>query len=185
MKRNTLLFALMVIAQLVVLGWIILGQERVLKHGEVFLFKTAPVDPRDPFRGEYVRLDFEAEEGPWSFPDPTALGRSDYYATLGTDSMGYAVLTNLLPQAPDIGAYIRVKTLSWGGDQVDRIMLPFDRYYLHEGDGPRTEELLRPTWNDGEVSPGLPAHAVVRVFQGEAVIQDLIVDGKPLHEWLK
>lgn len=185
MKRSTLLFIVMAIAQLGVLAWIILGQERILKQGEVFLFKTAPVDPRDPFRGEYVRLDFAAEEGPWTMPDTMAYGRSDYYAVLATDSEGYATVTTLLTNAPEAGPYIKVKAMSWGGKQIDRIMLPFDRYYLQEGDGPRTEDLLQPTWNEGEVTPGLPAHAVVRVLDGEAVVEDLIVDGKPLREWLK
>lgn len=185
MKRSTLLFSLMVVVQLVLLAWIIVGQERILQRGEVFLFQTAPVDPRDPFRGEYVRLEFEAEEGPWTMPDTVDYGRSDYYATLSTDSAGYAQINRLLNNPPTSGPFIKVKAMSWDGAQIDRILLPFDRYYLQEGDGPKTEDLLQPDWNDGEVTPGLPAHAIVRILDGEAVVEDLIVDGKPLREWLK
>lgn len=184
MKRSTLLFVLMVALQLVLLAWMIIGHERILKQGEVFRFKTAPVDPRDPFRGEYVRLDFEAEEGPWNMPDTSALDRSTYYALLSTDSAGYALIDALHTSVPAAGNYIRVRAMSWDGERIDRVMLPFDRYYLQEGDGPKTEELLLPEWNDGERIPGLPAHAVVRVLDGEAVVEDLVVDGRPLREWL-
>ncbi|MBK6341440.1 MAG: GDYXXLXY domain-containing protein [Flavobacteriales bacterium] len=61
MNRKPLLFLGIALAQLAVPAWMIAGRERVLSQGEVFKFKTAPIDPRDPFRGEYVRLDFEAE----------------------------------------------------------------------------------------------------------------------------
>jgi uncharacterized membrane-anchored protein len=186
MKRSTLLLVLMAVAQLGVLAWTILGQERILKQGEVFLFKTAPIDPRDPFRGEYVRLDLEAEEGPWPHPDTTlAFGAPRLYARLGTDAEGFARITALHLEPPTDGPYLKVKAMWWGGEDIPRIMLPFDRYYLQEGDGPKAEKLLRPQWNNSTWTEALPAHAVVRVLDGEAAVADLIVDGKPLREWLE
>ncbi|MBK6341439.1 MAG: hypothetical protein IPF41_02320 [Flavobacteriales bacterium] len=64
------------------------------------------------------------------------------------------------------------------------MFLPFDRFYLEEGDGAKTEELLQPQWNDGQVSQPLPAYVLVRVLNGEAVIEDLIVDERSIHQWL-
>ncbi|HNA33840.1 MAG TPA: hypothetical protein PL106_12015, partial [Flavobacteriales bacterium] len=65
------------------------------------------------------------------------------------------------------------------------IELPFDRYYLEEGDGPKTEKLLAPDWTSGTPSAPLPSHAVVRILDGEAVITDLVVGDRSIHEWLK
>ena len=59
-----------------------------------------------------------------------------------------------------------------------------DRYYLEEGDGAKTEKMLAPEWNDGVVTQPLPAYAKVRVYNGEAVIEDLIVSDRSIHEWL-
>ncbi|HUR30287.1 MAG TPA: GDYXXLXY domain-containing protein, partial [Saprospiraceae bacterium] len=53
-------FAIMVLVQLYVPASMIMESEKVLKEGKEFKFKTAPVDPTDPFRGKYVELNFDA-----------------------------------------------------------------------------------------------------------------------------
>lgn len=186
MSRKPLLFLGIALAQLAVPAWMIASRERVLSQGEVFKFKTAPIDPRDPFRGEYVRLDFEAERGSWPVarPDDIQTGEQSAYAILGIDSAGFARITALVDQAPSTGAYLAVDYSTWGNESVERVQLPFDRFYLEEGDGAKTEELLQPQWNDGEMTQPLPAYALVRVLHGEAVIEDLIVDERSIHQWL-
>lgn len=186
MSRKALLFVFVAVVQLAVPAWMIVGHERVRRDGDVFKFRTAPVDPRDPFRGEYVRLDFEAESGRWLLP-PVETGnhRRHAFALLGTDSTGFATIVQLSQVRPSEGAFVRVEYMSWTNDTLFNVSLPFDRYYLEEGDGRRTEQLLRPEWSDGVVSQPLPAHAVVRILDGEAVITDLVVGDKSIHEWLK
>jgi len=186
MNRKPLLFMAVVLAQLAVPAWMILSHERILREGEVFKFRTAPIDPRDPFRGEYVRLDFEAESGSWPVarPDDIQTGEQSAYAILGVDSAGFARITALVDQAPATGAYLAVDYSTWGNESVERVQLPFDRFYLEEGDGAKTEDLLQPQWNDGEMAQPLPAYAQVRVLDGRAVIEDLIVDERSIHEWL-
>lgn len=188
MSRNALLFVLAAIAQLAVPAWMIVGHERVRRDGEVFKFRTAPVDPRDPFRGEYVRLDFEVERGRWLLP-PVETGTGKYrhhaFALLGTDSTGFAAITQLVLERPSAGAFVRVEYMSWTNDTLFNISLPFDRYYLEEGDGPKTEKLLMPQWSDSLPVQSLPAYAVVRVLDGDAVVTDLVVGDRSIHEWLK
>lgn len=189
MSRNALLFVLIAIAQLAVPAWMLLGHERVRSEGDVFLFKTAPVDPRDPFRGEYVQLNFEAANGSWAAPD-TSTGnytRRRAYALLVADGEGYAQITSLMREEPGSGAFIPVfyYTFGEGEHSVTQVELPFDRYYLEEGDGPKTEELLTPDWSNGTPTTPMPAHAVVHVLNGESVITDLVVGGRSIHEWLK
>ncbi|MBL7964866.1 MAG: GDYXXLXY domain-containing protein [Flavobacteriales bacterium] len=190
MRNGLLLFALIALAQLAVPGWMMVKHERVLMQGEVFRFRTAPVDPRDPFRGEYVSLEFEAERGDWS--DPFAVNSSTNYtiadatgyAVLAVDDEGYAVIHELLAEPPQQGAYLRVTFSSYGDARVSHVELAFDRYYLQEGKGPRTEDLLRGDWSGEEAVEPLPAHAVVRVLNGDAVIEDLVVGDKSIQEWM-
>lgn len=181
-RVRVLLFSLMAVVQLGALAWMIRDHEQVLEKGRVYRFRTAPIDPRDPFRGEYVVLDFAAEDGDWPLPDSSAL---EAYAWLDEDSAGYATIAALRMEPPPDGSdHLRVTFGSWGGDTVHRVQLPFDRFYLEEGDGAATEQLLQPVWEEDTLVQPLPAHAVVRVYKGEAVIEDLIVDGRSIHAWL-
>lgn len=55
-----LLFALLCVAQWAVPLAMVQRAERTLSEGTAYRFRTAPVDPADPFRGRYVTLDFDA-----------------------------------------------------------------------------------------------------------------------------
>jgi uncharacterized membrane-anchored protein len=56
-RRN--LFILIIVLQLLALAGMVLYKERWLARGTKILLKTQPVDPRDLFRGDYVRLGYE------------------------------------------------------------------------------------------------------------------------------
>ena len=60
-KRSLLLlgFAIVVAVQLAVPAWMIVDHERTLAKGQLFKFRTRPVDPADAFRGRYVWLSLE------------------------------------------------------------------------------------------------------------------------------
>lgn len=186
MRNKALLFVAVALAQLVFPAWMIWSHERVLREGEVFRFRTAPIDPRDPFRGEYVQLEFEAESGAWASarPDDIQNGEQRAFGLLMTDSAGFARIAALVAGIPEQGAYLRVNYYIWDNDTVTRIGLPFDRFYLEEGDGAKTEQMLMPQWDEGEMSQPLPAYALVRVLHGRAVIEDLIVGDRSIHDWL-
>lgn len=160
--------------------------EQVLRSGETFLFKTAPIDPRDPFRGEHVSLAFEAERGSWFCEGlPETGGSTEVYAQLDHDPEGFAEIAGLSMDKPASGPYVRVKVASSrGAGEVSWVELPFDRYYLQEGQGPRTEELIRMGIQGFPGSEPMEAWAVVRVRNGRAVVADLVVGGKPIGEWM-
>lgn len=170
---------------LAVPGWMIVKHERVLRDGTLFKFRTAPVDPRDPFRREYVRLDFACESGNWTVEGSEAGGYpAALFATVAVDSEGYAVISALSTKEPSGVDHLTVNAWSDGGNRVQRVSLPFDRYYLEEGDGAKTEKMLNPQWEADTLIQPLPSHALVRILDGEAVIQDLIVGDRSIHEWL-
>lgn len=185
MSRRPLFFLLVAAAQLAALLWMAGSRERVLRGGEPFRFRTAPVDPRDPFRGEYVQLSFEAEQGDWAMPRPVeyAAGQ-EAYAVIERGPSGFARIASLYDRAPAGAPCVKVAYREWGGGRVQRVELPFDRFYLEEGDGRRTERLLAPRWEEPWREEPLPAYALVRVRGGQAVIEDLIVADRPLRDWL-
>jgi uncharacterized membrane-anchored protein len=180
------MFMIIALAQLAAPAWMMWRYERVRLHGTEHRFRTAPIDPRDPFRGEHVILEFEAETGP--FPLPEGWTDGPLHAELGADSAGFAVIVRLGTGAGE-GDAVAVTVEDWSVNADDRtvgrVKLPFDRYYVREGQGPRTEALLQPTWTDEERVEPLPAHAVVRVRDGRAVVTDLVIGGRSLEAWMR
>ena len=56
-----IVFAVVAAAQLGVPASLMWKREQTLRHGSVWKFRTAPVDPIDAFRGRLIALEFDAE----------------------------------------------------------------------------------------------------------------------------
>ena len=54
-----LLIIFVVILQVILLAYMAGQRENVLRTGKTIYLRTVPVDPRDLFRGDYVRLQYE------------------------------------------------------------------------------------------------------------------------------
>lgn len=187
MRNGLLLFGVMVLAQWLLPWRTVRERERIVQQGVPFLFRTAPVDPHDPFRGEYVTLRFALEDE--HLATDTTRGWQDgqdaFLLLKNTD--GEAAIASVQGTPPTDGSpYVHCTLNVWQYDPDTLVMqvdLPFDRFYLKEGSGRHTEELVNT--RNIEVGPELPAYALVRVLDGEAVIQDLIVGDRPIKEWVK
>jgi uncharacterized membrane-anchored protein len=62
MRKSFVILA--VILQLIVLAYMAGEREYILRNGKVIHLRTAPIDPRDMFRGDYVRLNYEISRIP-------------------------------------------------------------------------------------------------------------------------
>lgn len=113
-----------------------ISREWVLATGEPYLFQTAPVDPRDIFRGDYVRLEYLFSRVP-----PAQLGQEilengltkgqKVYLSLGRDSNGITQ-AGLLSATPPSGPYLAGRSLEhW----------PYRRYRYAPHEERRTETL--------------------------------------------
>jgi uncharacterized membrane-anchored protein len=172
-------FALVAVAQLYVPATLIIKSEFILKNGSKYLFRTAPIDPSDAFRGKYVQLAFDI--------DSLVVGdKSEYnynhsqYAHITVDSLGFAKLLGLNESKPSSGDFIKVK-ISYIANNAVHFNYPFERFYLEEGLAAKAEELYRKNNIRGKQD----SYAVVRVKSGTAVIEDLWIGGKPIKESLK
>ena len=53
-----------VLLQIILLAYIAAEREYILRRGNIIHLRTAPIDPRDLFRGDYVRLNYEISRIP-------------------------------------------------------------------------------------------------------------------------
>lgn len=185
MRSALILFALMVAEQWFVPWNSIRGNERVLRNGTPFNFKTAPIDPHDPFRGEYVTLSYEMEaEQLYSDPAENWHEVRRAYIVLKTID-GYAAIDHLEKEEPNADVpFLNCRIHAWNmtdDSTAINVELPFDRYYLEEGRGRHTEQLM--TESMDSTSREMDAFVTVRVLEGEGVIEELVIGGKPLREW--
>ncbi|MBS1581880.1 MAG: GDYXXLXY domain-containing protein [Bacteroidetes bacterium] len=188
MRKAVLLFMLVAVAQWAVPLWTVAGKERVLREGVPFKFKLRPIDPTDPFRGEYVVLRYAAFEGPFPLPaGAPGQGELDAYAVLENGPDGFARVHHLEMTEPASGDHVRVTGLVYTMSDTANVAVhdvapPFDRYYLEEGGGHVAEDLVR--WRPDTLGMR-EAYALVRVRKGEGVIEDLVIDGRPVRAWIE
>jgi uncharacterized membrane-anchored protein len=62
MKKSFVILA--VILQIIVLVYMAGEREIILRQGKIIHLRTAPIDPRDVFRGDYVRLNYDISRIP-------------------------------------------------------------------------------------------------------------------------
>ena len=183
-KRNLLLlgFAVVIAAQLAVPAWLIIEREWVLRDGQVFKFKTRPIDPADAFRGRYVWLGLEPDKvkvpdaDQWHYDTPA-------FAVLGTNAAGFAVVQRLERVRPAQVAAVQVH-VRWADTRQGEVTILWpglDRYYMTEKKAPAAEVAYR----EHSVRTNQACHVTVRVRNGHAVLEELFIADQPIHAWLK
>jgi len=169
------LFTVVALVQLAVAGGAILRSELALRTGEAFRFRIQPVDPVDAFRGRYVAIRFAIDRAPVAddlelrpgkrvFAPIEILGRADVAPPVG-------------------GPYLRLRATGIYPDEEGNrfvwVSMPFRRYYMDEDLAPKAE---RAVW--GGRRGQREAFVSIRVRDGVGVIEELYVDGVPIHQWL-
>jgi uncharacterized membrane-anchored protein len=184
---------LLVAAQVAVPLRMIQQRETVLREGELFRFKTQPIDPADPFQGRYVWLNIEKDTVLLPKNESENIEwRSSGYATLSVDDEGFAYFSDWTEERPDAPNYL--KTKCWGSDPVEapdgipsprnpeekltrlHIDIPFTRFYMDEAKAPLAEIRAR------EATQNKDCWVEVRILNGKAVIEDVIAEGQSLRD---
>jgi uncharacterized membrane-anchored protein len=169
-----LVFGFLALAQLAVPASLIWKREQTLRHGSIWKFRTAPVDPVDIFRGRYVALEFESESQQIS-PPPNVESGQTVFVTLRTNAEGFAEIDQVLPGKPAgndfIEAVLAGKTIS----------LPFEKFWMNERDAPAADAAYRAESRRDKKN----AFVTVRVLRGDAAVEELFLDNQPLGEYLK
>lgn len=182
-KRSLLLgLAVAAAAQLAVPAWMIVGHERTLREGQVFKFRTQPVDPADAFRGRYVWLRLEPDAVKLTGPDQWRHNQKAF-AVLGTDASGFARVQRLARGKPADEPSVLVRTM-WTDleKQEVRIIWPgLERYYMTESQAPAAEA----AYLKYNRATNHACHITVRVRGAQAVIENLFIENQPIQAWLR
>ncbi len=182
------ILAAVIAAQIAIPGAMMQRYEATLQDGSLYKFKVVPIDPADPFKGRYVRLNFEISNWEMKYQSDDTLKRKDkVYATLNIGDDGFARIDKLHKSAPKDREYLKVRVQYVYGYNEENtpinysIALPFNRYYAQENKAPEIERKVRRLNGiDGESST---ATVDVRVLNGLGVIEQLYIDGKAIEEY--
>lgn len=179
MKSLPLLFlALVSLAQWAAPLWQIRQFERTLSHGTLIRLQCQAPDPYDPLRGRYLAVRPQLNGVPIA-PGSTFQAGQQACLTLDIATDGLATLKELHASPPASGDYMHV-TYEWAWDGKARISWPFSRFYLNETLAPEADR-----WFAERVRDAKGVYAEVRLLDGQAVLQDLTFDGRPLRDLVK
>ncbi len=177
-KTKFFIFVFFVCVQLAIPLFTIWEQHNIVKTGTLFLFKTEPIDPTDPFRGKYIRLQYTENLFPVKNTDEWR-GITDAYAVIEPDAEGFAKVTAVEKTKPPASLhFVQVEVyLRDYGEYADtpslRITYPFTRFYMEESKAEPAEQLF---------STEKSCYAAVYVKNGKAVLHNVYIDGVPIAD---
>lgn len=176
-------FILVALAQLYVPAKMIFDREDVLATGTEYKFKTAPIDPSDPFRGKYITLNYVNNtidvEDNQSWTD-----RETVYVTFFTYDDGFAGIDNISKEKPsNTQDFLKTKLRLTNPDIMDRFVklvidYPFDRFYMEEFKANDAEQAYSRSLQD----TSKVTYALVVIKNGAAVLKDVLIDGISIEE---
>lgn len=176
-RKLLLALALVAAAQTGVLAAMVIDRTLLLKNGREITLPIVPVDPRDFFRGEYVRLGYEISNVPaLLLVGPAPARNSTFYVTLAKNPQGgWTPVKVSAAMPPDAGA----DTIVLQGRS--RFTFPastlvhygIESYFVPEGQGKRLEALAQ--------EKRMAARIAVDA-RGNAAIKGLIIDGVQQYE---
>jgi len=178
-------FCAIVALQLLFLVGEVATKEMAIRRAETVLLRTAPIDPRSLFAGNYIWLSYDI-----STIDLNKLGMpQEQRRTLKQGSTVYVRLiaskpwakldgiTTQKPEDEEGFVYLkgRITSINDVFDSAARVDYGLDRYYIPETKSEEVAKLQR--W--GGKQPVITVEVAV-TGSGQGMIRQVLVDGKPL-----
>lgn len=172
------------VVQTAILGYMIEGRASILRSGTEVLLKTAPVDPRDLLRGDYVILTYDVSTVPTAVitgarPSPVDYVPLNVRLKPGAEGFWAVSEASVAPLVGQDGSVVlksqpvQISEYQWEEGGSVSLTYGIERFYVPEGEGRPIEDGR----NEGRVS------VAARVSDtGQAQIRALMLDGEPLYE---
>ena len=168
-----LAFYLCIVLQFVALAYMAGNREYIRAYGDEVWLPTAPIDPRDPFRGDFVRLQYAINH----VPAPQSLQAEDFmlkgtvvYARLREAARGTFEFSELSLDPPSRGTFLKGRVTGqqlWRGTHIN-VNYGIEQLFVQQGRG-REIEARRGSRTELQV----PLEALVAVGgDGTGVIKD-------------
>lgn len=170
--------------------WVVHGRATILREGTEVRLRTAPVDPRDFFRGDYVVLSYEISTvAPESPAAADALKRGQpVFVRLRRAADGFAEAVSAAAARPEpaagevviagrvVAAGICATTAAGGTDCAQprrfvRVAYGLENYFVPQGQGRAIER----------TEPARIEVVAAVAASGQAAIKRLLIDGQVLH----
>ncbi len=179
MKRLTKnnLFLISLIVPVILLLSMTIKPLATINYGETIRLQTVPVDPSNIFYGDYVDLEFEAENIPVNLVEKTLRKKleDNTYGSYPQDDLKVYILiahndvtnthqvTSLSLSKPKSGTYIKGMLNPYINDAKVRASIPLEQYYLEDDTGLELEDKAR----KGELI------ATIKVRNGYAILRSV------------
>ncbi len=180
MRRALLIIA--IVLQVLVLLFMAGKREYIAATGTMVHLRTAPIDPRDLFRGDYVRLRYEVSIVPLARTSAAVAEQikkhasgDTVYASLATGEGGVAEVTGLSTIRPESGLFLKGRLAQpWqfgiALPNAAAVEYGIEAYYVQQGKGIEIEKQqgTRATIQtplEMEVAVGGDGTAVIRGYQ--------------------
>jgi uncharacterized membrane-anchored protein len=177
-RRLLLALGTVALAQTGVLGAMVAERIWLLETGREITLPIVPVDPRDLFRGEYVRLGYGIGTVPAKLlVGPAPARNAPFYVTIeNSPQVGWTPVKVTAAMPPQETAPDRIVLKARSRLQFPlstRVHYGIESYFVPEGQGPRLEALAR----DKKMA------ALIAVdSRGNAAIKGLVIDGALQYE---
>lgn len=163
--------------QIAVLGWMVLDRTRLIKTGREVVLPIRPVDPRDLFRGQYVRLGYDVSSVPLKLLEgPRPARNAPFFVTLeqADDGTWRPIRMSVAKPQAASAKQVVLKARPWtrfptGDTGSVAVRYGIESYFVPEGEGPKLEALAR----DKKLAILIAVDAA-----GAAAIKGILIDGK-------
>jgi uncharacterized membrane-anchored protein len=182
-RKILLALAILALAQTSVLAAMVIDRVRLLTSGREITLPIVPVDPRDLFRGEYVRLGYDVGRVPARLLEgPRPRLNAPFYVVLEKNSDGVWAPIKAFRAKPDEPSPDRIvlkgrSAFRWPPaappNTVLAVRYGIESYFVPEGQGKRLEALAR----EKRMAALIAVDA-----RGNAAIKGLIIDGTLQYE---
>jgi uncharacterized membrane-anchored protein len=171
-RKLIISIAIVALAQTAVLAYMVTDRVRLLSSGREITLPIIPVDPRDLFRGEYVRLGY----------DIGRVAASLFYVVIEKQADGAwkpVKVSRAFPKetSPDrvvLKGRVAFDQTPWSkANATQQVRYGIESYFVPEGEGKRLEDMAREK----------RMAALIAVDSGgNAAIKGIIIDGKLQYE---
>lgn len=181
-KYLIIAFAITALLQISAPLKMIYDSESTERNGVEYKFRTAPIDPSDPFRGKYITLSFDIDITSVQTNDTTWVRNEPIFVSLAKDSLGFAKIGDVSREKPKDNTDYIATTVGYYYGQDLHINIPFDRFYMEEGKAYDAEVAYR-DFNRDSINTK-PTYALVAVKDGNAVLKNVIIDDMPIKDYV-
>lgn len=178
-KILIIIFLIVAVFQLMVPIKMIYEQEDVLKSGKAYKFLTQPLDPNDPFRGKFIRMNYEMNN--YKTKDSNWKRSQEIYVYL-KDSLGFAKIDTVTKVKLKIDKdYIKAK-VGWYSKRSNNLDFNIinERFYMEESKAKPAEDLVRRNRRD-TVNLNT-TYGLIYIKEDVSVLTNVFINDKPIKE---